>query len=109
MFHEKHIGYDDFWPQISVNKGEISGKFDQSPLLVPSIIHEIHNKSIIIPRTEATHAFWGGLQGWFPEGLEVIHVGEPEPEPQGNLDRNKSFVLKEGIKTKTLHTSYIHM
>ena len=35
-------------------------------------------------RTKATHAFWGGLQGWFPEGMEVLYVGttpEPEPEP----------------------------
>eukprot|EP00435_Cladocopium_sp_Y103_P051461 s485_g16.t1 len=34
-----------------------------------------------LPRS-ATHAFWGGLQGWFPEGMEVLYVGAPEPEPE---------------------------
>ena len=34
---------------------------------------------------EATHAFWGGLQGWFPDGMEILHVAsEPEPEPPSN-------------------------
>ena len=51
-----------------------------------------------LPRS-ATHAFWGGLQGWFPEGMEVIHVGEPEPEPQGKGRKRLFCIHPHGVYT----------
>jgi len=66
----------------------------------PPALKVWHDRLLNSFRLEATHAFWGGLQGWFPEGMEVIHVGEPEPEPQGDLDRNQKNCLKEMVAEK---------
>lgn len=56
-----------------------------------------------LPRS-ATHAFWGGLQGWFPEGMEVLYVGttpEPEPEPPSKGEKRKRLfcIHPHGIYT----------
>lgn len=54
-----------------------------------------------------SHAFWHGVQGWFPE-LEIVHVGEPEPEPSSR-ERRLFCIHPHGIYTLGALTLPNHM
>lgn len=74
-----------------------------NPHCKPSFGKVDHFDPAQMPWTKATHAFWGGLQGWFPEGMEVLYVGstpEPEPEPpsKGTLAASALFWMAQILK-----------